>query len=103
LAKADPGLRRFQDSVQGLLEEQEMHSSYLSELEVVLDDTVLSFHQQWKGLTKEVQDDAHHSANPNEFVTAVQPSITEELSEEKIQNMFDSLGKSLTLAAKEWD
>jgi len=96
------GLKRFRESVQGLLKEQKMHSSYLSTLDVVVDDSVLAFHQQWPSLTTRVQDDAHLSANPNEFVNAIQPAISAELNEEKIQGMFDSLGGSLTRATKEW-
>jgi chromosome segregation ATPase len=96
------GLNRFRESVEGLLKEQEMHSAYLSDLDVALEDAVLAFHQQWDSLTNRVQDDAHHSANPSEFVRAVQPTIAADLSEERIQSMFDSLGKSLTRATKEW-
>jgi len=96
------GLKRFRESVQGLLNEQKMHSAYLSDLKVEVDDPVLAFHQNWDGLRNRVQDDAHLSANPNEFVAAVQPSIAAELSEEKIQSMFDSLGQSLNRATKEW-
>ncbi len=96
------GLTRFRESVQGLLEEHKMHSSYLDDLNIVVDDSVLAFHQGWEGLTARVQDDAHLSTNPTEFVTAVQPVIAAELSEERIQSMFDSLGQSLTEATKEW-
>lgn len=97
------GLKRFQESVQGLIEQQEMHSAYLSDLDVAVDDSVISFHQQYEGLKDQVQDDAHLSANPNEFVNAIQPTIAGALSEEKIQAMFSSLGESLTQATKEWD
>ncbi len=96
------GLTRFRESVQGLLEEQEMHSSYLEDLDVVVDDTVLAFHQVWDELTSQVQDDAHLSTHPKEFVSAVQPIIAGPLSEERIQGMFDSLGRSLTQATTVW-
>lgn len=96
------GLKRFRESVQGLLKEQEMHSAYLSDLKVVVNDPVLIFHQQWDGLKARVQDDAHLSANPNEFVAAVQPIIAADLSEARIQGMFNSLGESLTRATKDW-
>jgi chromosome segregation ATPase len=96
------GLDRFRESVQGLLNEQKMHSSYLSDLKVVVEDPVLAFHQQWDGLKGRVQDDAHLSANPTEFVADIQPAIAAELSEERIQAMFDSLGNSLSRATESW-
>jgi hypothetical protein len=96
------GLKRFRESVQGLLDEQKMHSAYLSDLKVVVDDQVLAFHQNWDGLKAQVHDDAHLSANPNEFVAAVQSNIAAQLNEERIQGMFNSLGHSLTQATKEW-
>lgn len=96
------GLREFGKSVDGLIKQQKMHSSYLPELHVSLPDEVLAFHQQWDGLREKVEADGHLCANPAEFVAAVQPVMERELNKEKIETMFDSLGGALKRATDRW-
>jgi chromosome segregation ATPase len=96
------GLRRFEESVEGLVKEQNMHSAYLPRLNVSVPDEVLVFHQQWEPLRKKVRDDGHLCAHPAEFVALVQPVMENGLGEAKIQLMFDGLGGALTHATRRW-
>jgi len=96
------GLSRFNESVQGLIEEQRMHSAYLSKLKVELPDKVLDYHQQWDGLAGLVRDDAHLGAQPTEFVAAVQPVLDNHLSEKAIKDMFERMGQALKSATARW-
>jgi chromosome segregation ATPase len=97
------GFKRFNESVKGLIDQQEMHSAYLSDLHIAVGDRVFAFCQQFEGLEARVKDDAHLTANPREFIDAVEPFVAEALSEEKVQSIFNSLGNSLSSATKEWD
>jgi chromosome segregation ATPase len=96
------GLKRFDESVEGLLREQKMHSSYLSKLNVSVPDGVLAFHDQWDDLRRKVHDDGHLCANPAEFVAAVGPVMEDGLSTDNIQAMFTSLGDALRQSTKGW-
>ena len=96
------GLKRFDESVQGLISEQRMHSSYLPKLNVSVPDEVLAFHEQWDGLRRKVRDDGRLSAHPAEFVAAVRPVMEEDLSEANIKAMFESLGQALERATSTW-
>jgi chromosome segregation ATPase len=96
------GLRRFAESVQGLLEEQRMHSAHLPKLSIQVPDDVLAFHAHWDELRQEVQDDARLTQHPVEFVAAVSPTIERHLSEEQIKRMFEQLGAALERATQRW-
>jgi chromosome segregation ATPase len=96
------GLRRFNESVDGLSKEQRMHSSYLPKLDVSVPDEVLVFHEQWDGLRNKVRDEGHHCARPAEFVALVQPVMENGLGEANIQGMFEGLGDALSHATKRW-
>jgi chromosome segregation ATPase len=96
------GLGRFAESVQGLLEEQRMHSAHLPKLSVAVPDDVLAFHARWDELRQEVQDDARLTQHPVEFVAAVGPTIERDLSEEQIKGMFERLGAALNRATQSW-
>jgi hypothetical protein len=96
------GLGRFAESVQGLLEEQRMHSAHLPKLSVAVPDGVLAFHARWDELRQEVQDDARLTQHPVEFVAAVGPTIERDLSEEQIKGMFERLGAALNRATQSW-
>jgi len=96
------GLSRFNESVQGLIEEQRMHSAYLPKLKIELPDSVLVYHTQWQGLADLVRDDAHLGAQPAEFVAAVQPVLDSHLSEKAISAMFESMGRALQSATARW-
>ena len=96
------GLKRFGESVHGLIEEQKMHSSHLPDLDIFLPDEVLAFHQQWDTLREKVEADGHLCANPAEFVATVQPVTERDLNEQKIKAMFDALGLALKHATDVW-
>jgi chromosome segregation ATPase len=96
------GLKRLQDSVNGLADEQRMHSAYLPQLRVSLPADIVKFHQQWDALAAAVRDDSHLADHPSEFRTQMQPLVDEELAEPRIQAMFDGLGEALQQATQEW-
>jgi len=96
------GLDRFGESVGGLIEEQRMHSAYLSDLNIRVPDEAQAFHAQWDGLAQKVRDDGHLCANPSEFLAIVRPVMEEDLTTEAIKAMFESLGRALDDATHEW-
>jgi chromosome segregation ATPase len=96
------GLKRFGESVEGLLEEQRMHSSYLPNLNISVPGGVLAFHEQWGDLRRKVHDDGHLCAHPAEFVDMVGPILEDGLNTDSIQLMFDGLGGALRHATKGW-
>jgi predicted nuclease with TOPRIM domain len=96
------GLKRFDASVQGLINQQKMHSAYLSRLDVTVSDEVRAFHAQWNDLRHKVQDERRLCAHPTEFMAAVEPVIEKDLSEANVKAMFESLGQSLTQATRKW-
>jgi len=96
------GLDRFGESVGGLIEEQRMHSAYLSDLNIRVPDEAQAFHAQWDGLAQKVRDDGHLCANPAEFLAIVRPVMEEDLTTEAIKAMFESLGRALDDATHEW-
>ncbi len=96
------GLRRFDESVGGLIEEQRMHSSYLPKLHITVPDEVLAFHKQWDGLDQKVRDDGRLCAQPAEFLDIVRPVMEQDMSEASIRIMFSSLGQALKHATRDW-
>jgi hypothetical protein len=96
------GLQRFKESVQGLIDEQRMHSSYLPRLKISLPEEVLDFHNQWDGLYQKVQDDRQICSDPETFLESIQPVIDQDLSEPAIKAMFDDLGQALKEATQSW-
>ena len=96
------GLRRFSESVNGLKQEQSMHSAYLPKLQIPISPEVLAFHEQWDGLAQKVRDESHLSANPTEFMATVRPVIERDLSEANVQDMFERLGQALDRATHAW-
>ena len=96
------GLRRFDGSVDGLKEEQQMHSAYLPKLQITVPDGVAAFHEQWNELAQKVRDDGHLCAHPTEFVAAVEPIMQRDLSEANIKAMFEGMGQALDDATRGW-
>jgi chromosome segregation ATPase len=96
------GLKRFDQSVAGLINEQQMHSAYLPKLDVKVSDNVLQFHQQWEGLGQKIHDDGRLAAHPAEFMTMVTPVLEGDLSEGQLQAMFEGLGEALNKATEKW-
>ena len=96
------GMKRLNASGEGLIQEQRMHSAYLSPLNVYVPDDVTAFHTQWTELAQKVRDDGRLCENPAEFLAAVRPVMEEGLSEERIKGMFEGLGGALSAAASNW-
>jgi hypothetical protein len=96
------GMKRLNASVEGLIQEQRMHSAYLSPLDVYVPDEVTAFNDQWEGLAQKVRADGRLCENPTEFLTVVRPVMEKGLSEENIKGMFESLGKALSAATSRW-
>jgi len=96
------GLQRFNESVQGLIDQQKMHSAYLPKLTVVLPEEVLDFHKGWERLRQDVVDEAEISAHPAEFLVKIQPILEKDLGERTIQSMFESMGEALNRATEKW-
>jgi predicted nucleic acid-binding Zn-ribbon protein len=96
------GMKRFDASVGGIINEQRMHSAHLPKLDVFVPDDAMAFHEQWDGLAHKVRDDGHLCANPAEFVSAVRPVVENDLSESNIRAMFEHLGQALNEATDRW-
>jgi hypothetical protein len=96
------GLRRFNESIQGLIDQQEMHSDYLPMLVVSLPETVLDFHKGWDTLRKNVQDEGSISTHPADFLVDMQPLMDEDLNEARIEAMFEGMGEALNRATESW-
>jgi hypothetical protein len=96
------GMARFTQSIEGLIDQQEMHSAYLPKLEVTIPQEVLSFHDGWEDLRMKVHDDGRLSAHPAEFLSTTQSTIEKGLSEERIKAMFEGMGSALERATEKW-
>jgi predicted nucleic acid-binding Zn-ribbon protein len=96
------GMKRLNASVEGLIQEQRMHSTYLAPLNVYVPDDVTAFHGQWTELVQKVRDDGRLCENPAEFLAAVRPVMEEGLSEKRIKEMFERLAEALSAAASNW-
>jgi chromosome segregation ATPase len=96
------GLRRFNESTQGLIDQQKMYSAYLPKLVVSLPDMVLDFHSGWESLHQNVLDEGSISTHPDEFLVKYQPMIDEDLSEARIKTMFENMGVALNQATEKW-
>jgi hypothetical protein len=96
------GMKRLNASVEGLIQEQRMHSSYLSPLNVHVPDKVTAFNDQWDGLAQKVSDDGRLCENPAEFLALIRPVMEENLSDQSIREMFESLGEALSAATSRW-
>ncbi|MBN1978584.1 MAG: hypothetical protein JW918_14395 [Anaerolineae bacterium] len=96
------GMKRFDQSVAGLVTEQHMHSAYLKRLDVDVPDDVEAFHAQWEGLAQKVRDDGRLCENPAEFLNVVLPEFEGKVSEAAIRGAFESLGRALSAATSQW-
>ncbi len=96
------GMENVRRSVQSLIREQNMHSTYLPKLKVFLADTVQQFHEQWAGLGQQLRDEAKVAAHPRDFIVFSDGLMATDLSSETIEAMFQSLGGSLQQATVRW-
>jgi hypothetical protein len=98
----DSGMQAIRQSVQGLHDEQRMHSAYLKPLSFKLPAGVESFHKQWSELAQRFADEGQIGHHPAEFSTAVKPLLKGPLSEASIAGMFEELGRMLKQATAAW-
>jgi chromosome segregation ATPase len=100
------GLRSGNDairrSVEGLHNEQQMHSAYLEPLDFQLPSSFETFHKQWPALARQFADEKTIGANPANFASAVEPLLQGPLSQSSIEAMFDSLGTMIQRATAQW-
>jgi chromosome segregation ATPase len=89
-------------SVEGLGNEQQMHSAYLKPLDFQLPASVEAFHKQWPALARQFADEKTIGAHPADFASAVEPLLQGPLSESSIEAMFDSLGTMIQQATAQW-
>jgi hypothetical protein len=96
------GLAAIRKSVEGLANEQSMHSSYLAPLQFTLPAGAEVFHRQWPVLARKFADEREISAHPSDFSAAVAPLLQDSLSEATIEGMFDDLGTMIEQATAAW-
>ena len=96
------GLEAVAKSIQGLLQEQQMHSAYLRPLDYHVPERVESFHQQWTVLRTQFLDEETVGAHPAEFAAQVEPLLKGPLSEPNVKAMFEALGAMVEQAAAQW-
>jgi len=96
------GLEAIARSVEGLVQEQQMHSSYLKPLDFQLSARVETFHKQWGTLKGKFSDEAAIGAHPADFTAAVRPLVEGPLSQASIEAMFGDLGKMIERATATW-
>ena len=96
------GLQSVSQSVQALIQEQQMHSQYLKSVDVSVGDDVIQFHKQWDELRSKVKDEKALGQHPTQFSALFDAETQGPLSEAGIKRMFDSLSQSLTSATRGW-
>jgi hypothetical protein len=96
------GMKRFDTSVDGLIRQQHMHSSYLSPLDVQIPDAVTTFQAQLSDLRQKVHDEGRMCESPAEFLALMEPVMEQDLSEDRVTGMFESLGEALNAATSRW-
>jgi hypothetical protein len=96
------GLAAIRKSVEGLGNEQRMHSSYLAPLRFALPAQVETFHGQWPALARQFADEREIGAHPSDFASAVTPWLQDGLSEANIEAMFNDLGTMIERATAAW-
>jgi chromosome segregation ATPase len=89
-------------SIEGLNNEQQMHSAYLKPLDFQLPSSVEAFHNQWAALADRFADEKAIGAHPTDFSSAVEPLLAGPLSESSIEAMFNSLGAMVQQATAQW-
>jgi DNA repair exonuclease SbcCD ATPase subunit len=96
------GNAAIRQSVEGLQNEQQMHSAYLKPLDFQLPSSVETFHKQWADLARQFADEVTIGAHPADFSSAVEPLLAGPLSESSIEEMFNSLGRMIQQATAQW-
>ena len=95
------GMQRFRKSVGKVLEEQRRYS--LAEVRVPLSRRAAALNQTWKALLDKVRDEKYLGKHPMAFAEIVRVYVTERLTDENIQYLFESMGESLNQATAAWN
>jgi hypothetical protein len=96
------GMEAIRRSVQGLADEQSMHSAYLQPLSFDLPVGVHKFHSQWAELGQQFVDEQTIGDHPADFAAAVAPLLEGQLSQSRVESMFEELGRAITEATAAW-
>jgi chromosome segregation ATPase len=102
LGGINSGLEAIRKSIEGLMQEQEMHSAYLKPLSFSLPPRVNTFHKLWQSLAKQFADEGDIGAHPAAFSAAVEPLLEEPLSQANIEAMFNDLGTMIEHSTAAW-
>ena len=95
------GMQRFRKSVGKVLEEQRRYS--LAEVQVPLSRRAAALNQTWKVLLDKVRDEKYLGKHPMAFAEIVRVYVSERLTDENIQYLFESMGESLSQATAAWN
>ena len=98
----DSGLQAIGKSIEGLKQEQEMHSAYLKPLSFSLTPQVETFHKQWPALAQQFADEKTIGTHPADFAAAVKPLLEGPLSQADIEAVFNNLGAIIQEATEAW-
>lgn len=95
------GMQRFRKSVGKVLEEQRRYS--LAEVRVPLSRRAAALNQTWKVLLDKVRDEEYLGKHPMAFAEIVRAYVSERLTDDNIQYLFESMGESLSQATAAWN
>jgi DNA repair exonuclease SbcCD ATPase subunit len=94
------GLQRFRRSVGTVVEEQKRFS--LAQVQVPLPRRVAELNQTWTALQAKVKDEKYMGSHPIEFGKVVETYVSQRLTDESIQYLFESMGEALSKATAAW-
>lgn len=97
------GLKRFRESVGGLIDEQRMHSAHLPMIRMALPPEVTNFNRSWEGLEEKMRDEARYQEKPTAFLEVVEAETGGWLHTEAIKSMFETMGQMLNKATEAWN
>ncbi|MBM3472351.1 MAG: hypothetical protein FJX75_03635 [Armatimonadetes bacterium] len=94
------GMARMQTSIEGVKQEQDMHSE-LSTLKIEAPSDFLKFHELWDALMETVTDEKRSIEHPKAFADIVRNVIDTYLNNQNLELMFSMAGEVLNKATKE--
>ena len=95
------GLKRFQRSLQTVLQEQRRYS--LSQVHVHVPQLVIALNQTWEEIGGKVKDEKYMGTHPLEFSRIVDRYIKERFTDQGIQSYFELMGEALNRATAAWE
>jgi hypothetical protein len=96
------GMEAIRKSIEGLMQEQQMHSAYLKPLSFSLPPRVSTFHEIWPKLEKQFADEEVIGAHPASFSATIEPLLEGPLSQASIEAMFNDLGAMIKRSTAAW-